>query len=82
MCVFLKLRGPEAPVPSALVSPRGSRTRLNWWQPRRRVREGILARLNGQDSEACIPPQAQRRCKHCAPAARAAESMYTSRPNR
>ena len=25
MCVFLKLRGPEAPVPFALVSPRGSR---------------------------------------------------------
>ena len=31
-CVFLKLRGPEAPVPSALVSPRGSRTRLNCYR--------------------------------------------------
>ena len=31
LCVcLLKLRGPEAPVPSALVSPRGSRSRLNW----------------------------------------------------
>ena len=26
VCVFLKLRGPEAPVPFALVSPRGSRS--------------------------------------------------------
>ena len=69
--MFLKLRGPEAPVPSALVSPRGSRSRLNWCHPAVGCGVGSSPVSNGQTHEAYLS-QTHRRCEQCAPAARAA----------